>query len=333
MSHPHHPHKPGDKAGHRKLDDGAEDRLVPLKSIDPLEIRTFDDMVTAMSKTAFSGRSLGEACDVLTAMTSDPDCLIVATFSGAMTVAKMGMVLIRMIEAGMIHCVVSTGALMAHGLSEAVGLTHYKVNPTVRRTRCSSRRATTASTTRSSSRRTSTASTSSSREVLDTLELDPSALVERDHLPRTSARPSPRWATPPASCAGVPAQRARLRPRLHRQRDGPRRRHVDAPSPAQGARNEAGLRASRTRHAAAVQPLPRPAQLRALVVDQEEARHLHHRRRRAAQLGPAGGPVLRHRRSTASASSCPPALLSTACASAPSPCTGAASPAAPTPRA
>ena len=36
MSHPHHPHKPGDKAGHRKLDDGGEDRLVPLTSIDPL---------------------------------------------------------------------------------------------------------------------------------------------------------------------------------------------------------------------------------------------------------------------------------------------------------
>jgi deoxyhypusine synthase len=131
MSHPHHPHKPGDKAGHRKLDDGAEDRLVPLKSIDPLEIRTFDEMLKAMSETAFSGRSLGEAADVLTAMTRDPDCLVVATFSGAMTVAKMGKVIVRMIEAGMIDCIVSTGALMAHGLSEAVGLTHYKVDPTV----------------------------------------------------------------------------------------------------------------------------------------------------------------------------------------------------------
>ena len=115
----------------RELHDGASDDLVALESLDPFQIHTFDDMVRAMGKTAFSGRSLGEAVDVLEAMAKDPDCLIVVTLSGAMTVAKMSMVLIRMIEAGMVHAVISTGALMAHGLSEAVGLTHYKVDPKV----------------------------------------------------------------------------------------------------------------------------------------------------------------------------------------------------------
>ncbi|MFO0762781.1 MAG: deoxyhypusine synthase family protein [Byssovorax sp.] len=115
----------------RTLSDGVEDKLEPLRALDPFQIHSFDDLVTAMGKTAFSGRSLGEACDVLTEMAKDPDVLIVGTFSGAMTVAKMGMVLIRMIEAGMLHAIVSTGALMAHGLSEAVGLTHYKANPAV----------------------------------------------------------------------------------------------------------------------------------------------------------------------------------------------------------
>src|SRR4051812_29028209 len=122
-------HQPPDHgpAGHvRNLGDGVEDHLEPLQALDPLQIHSFDDMVRAMSKTAFSGRALGEACDVLTTMAQDPDCLVVATFSGAMTVAKMGILIVRMIEAGMIHAVVSTGALMAHGLSEAVGLTHYK---------------------------------------------------------------------------------------------------------------------------------------------------------------------------------------------------------------
>jgi deoxyhypusine synthase len=119
------------RAGGRKLDDGAEDKLVPLTSLDPLEAKSFDDLLRAMSKTAFSGRSLGEAADILTEMTLDPDCLVVATFSGAMTVAKMGKIIVRMIEAGMIDCIVSTGALMAHGLSEAVGLTHFKHDPTV----------------------------------------------------------------------------------------------------------------------------------------------------------------------------------------------------------
>lgn len=129
MSDPHHPH--GRAGAVRELADGLEDHLEPLTSLDPLQIRTCDDLVRAMSRTAFSGRALGEAADVLTAMARDPDCLIVATFSGAMTVAKMATVIVRMIEAGMINAVVSTGALMAHGLSEAVGLVHYKAKPSV----------------------------------------------------------------------------------------------------------------------------------------------------------------------------------------------------------
>src|SRR5437868_13464783 len=109
------------RAGARHLEDGGEDRLVPLASLDPNDVRSFDDLLRAMSKTAFSGRSLGEAADILTEMTKDPDVLVVATFSGAMTVGKMATVIVRMIEAGRIDAIVSTGALMAHGLSEAVG--------------------------------------------------------------------------------------------------------------------------------------------------------------------------------------------------------------------
>ncbi|WP_437619511.1 deoxyhypusine synthase family protein [Sorangium sp. So ce1151] len=126
MSSPKHP-----RSSHRHLSDGVEDKLVPLEALDPLKIGSFDDLLRAMSRTAFSGRALGEACDVLETMVRDEDCLVVATFSGAMTVAKMGVVIVRMIEAGMIDCIISTGALMAHGLSEAVGLTHYKANPTI----------------------------------------------------------------------------------------------------------------------------------------------------------------------------------------------------------
>jgi hypothetical protein len=129
MSDPHDPHA---RAGAvRSLADGVEDHLEPLTSLDPLQIRTCDDLVRAMSKTALSGRALGEAADVLTAVARDPDCVIVATFSGAMTVAKMATVIVRMLEAGMIHAIVSTGALMAHGLSEAVGLVHHKAKPGV----------------------------------------------------------------------------------------------------------------------------------------------------------------------------------------------------------
>jgi deoxyhypusine synthase len=113
----------------RNLHDGREDGLRPLESLDLDEVKSFSGLLRAMSKTAFSGRALGEAFDVTLAMVKDPDCKVVMTLSGAMTIAKMGKIISKMIDTGMVHAIVSTGALMAHGLSEAVGLTHYRHDP------------------------------------------------------------------------------------------------------------------------------------------------------------------------------------------------------------
>lgn len=110
----------------RELRDGREDGFEPLESLDPSRIATFSDLLSAMRKTAFGGRQLGEAFEVLQAMTHDADCMVVATLSGAMTVAKMGTLICRMIDLGMIDVVVATGALITHGLSESVGLVHYR---------------------------------------------------------------------------------------------------------------------------------------------------------------------------------------------------------------
>lgn len=111
----------------RTLHDGREDGLVPLHALDPESTDSCSALLEAMSSTAFGGRRLGEAADLLHHMTLEDDCHVVCTLSGAMTVGKMGLVVTRMIERGMIDTIVSTGALMAHGLTEAIGLTHYKV--------------------------------------------------------------------------------------------------------------------------------------------------------------------------------------------------------------
>jgi deoxyhypusine synthase len=113
----------------REFHDGRKDGLIALESLDLDKVTSFAGLLRAMSKTAFSGRSLGEALDVTLAMVKDPDCKVVLTLSGAMTIAKMGKVISKMIDTGMVQAVVSTGALMAHGLSEAVGLTHYRHDP------------------------------------------------------------------------------------------------------------------------------------------------------------------------------------------------------------
>jgi len=108
---------------------GHDDGLEPLASLDLGQATSVDALVRAMSATAFGGRRLGEAADVLEAMVRDETCFRVLTVSGAMTIAKQGLVICEMIDRGWIHAVVSTGALMTHGLAEGAGMLHFKHRP------------------------------------------------------------------------------------------------------------------------------------------------------------------------------------------------------------
>jgi Deoxyhypusine synthase len=110
--------------GTREFHDGAKDGLEALEPSTRNRSGPFDDLLTAMRKTAFEGRRLGEAYEVLWAMIEDPDCFVVLTLAGAMTIAKMGKIISAMIDHGMVQGIVSTGALIAHGLSESVGIKH-----------------------------------------------------------------------------------------------------------------------------------------------------------------------------------------------------------------
>jgi deoxyhypusine synthase len=126
-----------DHAGHkgdgveRHLHNPIADKLIPLEPLDLTKVKSIDDLVRAMSKTAFTGRQLGEAADVLEAMARDEECFVVMTLSGAMTVAKQGLIVTELIDRGIVNAVVSTGALMAHGLVEATGRAHFRANPEV----------------------------------------------------------------------------------------------------------------------------------------------------------------------------------------------------------
>jgi deoxyhypusine synthase len=72
---------------------------------------------------------LGEGADVLEAMALDKECFVVMTLAGAMTVAKQSLIIVELIERGIVNAIVSTGALMAHGLVEGAGLAHFQYNP------------------------------------------------------------------------------------------------------------------------------------------------------------------------------------------------------------
>lgn len=110
----------------RILHDPVRDRLRPIYPLDLSKTRSIDALVRAMGETAFTGRQVGDAADVLEAMARDKDCFVVMTLSGAMTVAKMGLIFCDLMESGVVNAVVSTGALMAHGLVEATGRSHFR---------------------------------------------------------------------------------------------------------------------------------------------------------------------------------------------------------------
>ncbi len=118
-----------DRRDASKYSTGFSDKLEALEALDLSKIRNFDNLAAGMSKTAFGGRAIGQAVDVLHEMVSDQDCFIVGTFSGAMTVAKMGLLICDMIDRGMLNAVVSTGAMMAHGFVESIGMRHFKYDP------------------------------------------------------------------------------------------------------------------------------------------------------------------------------------------------------------
>ncbi|HEY4683043.1 MAG TPA: deoxyhypusine synthase family protein [Candidatus Acidoferrales bacterium] len=110
----------------RRLHDPIKDKLAPIYPLDLSRLHSIDDLVRAMGRTAFTARQVGDAADVLEAMVRDRECFVVLTLSGAMTVAKMGLVICDLIDSGAVQAIVSTGALMAHGLVEATGRSHFR---------------------------------------------------------------------------------------------------------------------------------------------------------------------------------------------------------------
>jgi deoxyhypusine synthase len=101
---------------------GEDDGLEPLKSLSLEKVENFSDLLKQMSDTAFGGRELGKAYHVLLKMIRDPECRVVFTMSGAMGIAKMGKIVCDMIENEFIHMIITTGAIMAHGLTESTEL-------------------------------------------------------------------------------------------------------------------------------------------------------------------------------------------------------------------
>src|SRR6185369_6865970 len=103
---------------HRAIEEWLEGTRTPIAGF-----------ITELASYGGIAAQVARGAKALQAMVRDKTCLRFLTVSGAMTVAKMDLVICDMIEQGMIHAISSTGALMAHGLVSSIGLKHYKYNP------------------------------------------------------------------------------------------------------------------------------------------------------------------------------------------------------------
>lgn len=75
------------------------------------------------------GKEVVHGAHTLKAMLNDTDCTVMLTLSGAMTIAKMQLLVADLIDTGRISYVAATGALMAHGLVEGSECRHFKYDP------------------------------------------------------------------------------------------------------------------------------------------------------------------------------------------------------------
>ncbi len=106
--------------------DPRKEGLKPLEAIDLSAARSFGDLLRQMSRTAFSGRQLGEAYDILVEVATTEECLLVLTMSGALSIAKQSGIIAELIERRIVKCVVSTGAIITHNCVEALGMAHFR---------------------------------------------------------------------------------------------------------------------------------------------------------------------------------------------------------------
>ena len=105
--------------------------LKPTRPLDLEQCSDTSEMLRQLSGISFTGRTLGEAADVLEAMIRDDQCSVIMTISGAMTMAGLGGVILESIRRGWIQCIVCTGALVGHGMVEDLGMLHFKADPEI----------------------------------------------------------------------------------------------------------------------------------------------------------------------------------------------------------
>ena len=91
--------------------------------------QSMDDLLHTLQPYGGLAHEVVHGAHTFRKMVEDTECTVFLTLSGAMTIAQMSLVICDMIEQKMVNYIASTGALMAHGLVQGVGLKHFKYDP------------------------------------------------------------------------------------------------------------------------------------------------------------------------------------------------------------
>ena len=96
-----------------------------------LRDRGVHELLKDMGDTAFQGRALGEAYDVILRMLNDEDNLIFMGLAGSLATAGMWPIIKWFVEMRYVDVLVSTGANISEDIFEAMGFKYYKGSPAV----------------------------------------------------------------------------------------------------------------------------------------------------------------------------------------------------------
>jgi deoxyhypusine synthase len=97
----------------------------PLEAIE-MRPRTVSNLLEAMGKTGFQGRSLARAASVLQHMAADPDTLILLGYAGSLSTTGQWRIVQWLIERRFVDVVVSTGANVTEDVFEGLGFSYFQ---------------------------------------------------------------------------------------------------------------------------------------------------------------------------------------------------------------
>lgn len=103
-----------------------------MKKLKPIEVRknkTIKELLEEMMDTAYQGKSLARAYDILRKMINDEDTTILLGYSGSLSTAGQWKLINWLIENNFVDIIVSTGANISEDIIEAMGYHYYQCPP------------------------------------------------------------------------------------------------------------------------------------------------------------------------------------------------------------